>query len=246
MARRARSAPPSSQGSAAQVRAALRAVAKPALVPDQLRFFKTGKGEYGEGDRFLGVKVPQQRVVARSFRALPPDEAFALLESPFHEDRLTALFILVWQFEHGDEATQRRILDGYLARTRFVNNWDLVDSSAHFIVGAWVLERPRDLLTTLVRSPLLWERRIAVIATLALIRAGEADDTLALCEALLDDEHDLIHKATGWMLREVGGRVGLKHLRAFLARHARRMPRTMLRYSIEKLPPAERKRWLGA
>lgn len=229
-----------------EVREALRALATDARRTASLRFFKTGPGDYGEGDRFLGVSVPDQRVVARRFAALPIDAALGLLESPVHEERLTALLILVRHFEKGDEAARRRVFDGYLARARWVNNWDLVDSSAPQIVGGWLLERDRRVLDRLVRSPSLWERRIAVLSTLAFIRAGQGDDTLRLCEAVLGDEHDLMHKASGWMLREVGKRVDVALLRAFLSRHAAHMPRTMLRYALEHLPKAERLKWMAA
>jgi 3-methyladenine DNA glycosylase AlkD len=227
------------------VRRALAAKADAERAKQAQRFFKTGPGEYGESDTFLGVTVPAQREVARAHSTLPVDEALALLESPIHEERLTALFILVRHFERGDAPARQRIHEGYLARTRHLNNWDLVDSSAAQLVGGWVLKGDRRLLRRLARSQSLWENRIAIIACLALIRAGEAEDTLAIARVLLTHEHDLIHKATGWMLREVGGRVDVKLLRAFLAQHAATMPRTMLRYAIEKLPPPERKRWLS-
>jgi 3-methyladenine DNA glycosylase AlkD len=208
------------------------------------RFFKTGPGEYAAGDTFLGVRVPQSRAVAKEFRALPVAEAFTLLESPLHEARLTALFILVAHFKQGDEALRKQIYDGYLARARFVNNWDLVDSSAPYIVGMYLLDRPKSVLTKLAKSKLLWERRIAALGTFWFIRERRYDDAIRIAELLLHDEHDLIHKAVGWMLREIGNR-DLAVLRAFLEAHAHEMPRTMLRYSIEKLPAAERKDWLG-
>lgn len=230
---------------ASKVRAALRAAVEPGRAEGSARFFKTGKGEYGFGDRFLGVTVPAQRAIARDHAALPLDEALSLLRSPVHEERLTALLILVRQFENGDEATRRRIVDAYLANTAFVNNWDLVDSSAPSLLGTWLLDKDRRLLTKLARSTSLWERRIAMLATFAFIRKGESADAVAIAALLLGDEHDLIHKACGWMLREVGEKVGPDALLEFLDAHAPRMPRTMLRYAIEKLPKAERQAWLA-
>ncbi len=231
--------------SAEKVRRALEAEATPGRAEAVAGYFKTGKGEYGEGDRFLGVTVPAQRAIAKAHAGLALDEALELLRSPVHEERLTALLILVRQFEKGDEALRGRIVEAYLANTSQVNNWDLVDSSAPYLLGTWLLERDRRVLRRLARSESLWERRIAMLSTLAFIRRGEDEDALAIATLLLDDEHDLIHKAVGWMLREVGGRVGLEPLRRFLDAHAARMPRTMLRYAIEKLPKAERQAWLA-
>ena len=208
------------------------------------RFFKCGPGEYGEGDRFIGLTVPAQRRVARQFRDLPLAEVDVLLHSPVHEERLTALFIMVDQFRR-HEARRGGIVSLYLRRLRRVNNWDLVDSSAPQILGAWLLDKPRGRLDRLARSRNLWERRVAIVATLRFIANGESADAIRIATLLLHDEHDLIHKATGWMLREVGKRASEEALRAFLARHAARMPRTMLRYAIERLPPRERARWLA-
>lgn len=231
------------------VRSALAALATPERAASSRRFFKTGPGEYGEGDRFIGVPVPEQRKVAAQFATLPLADVAEVLRSPIHEERLVALLILARQMKRAknDPAAQRAIVDLYLAHTKHVNNWDLVDSSAYHLLGEYLLTRDRAPLRKLARSPLLWERRIAIIATLAFIRRGEHADTFAIAELLLDDEHDLIHKAVGWMLREVGEKVGLARLREFLAAHApHRLPRTALRYAIEKLPPTERKRWLAA
>lgn len=197
-------------------------------------------GGYGEGDVYLGVRVPDVRRVARNHRDLGVDELAELLRSAVHEERLAALILLVRRYPKEPE----RIHDLYLASTAHIDNWDLVDGSAPHIVGAHLLERPRDVLYRLVESDSVWERRIAVLATFAFIRAGQYDDTLALCERLLGDEHDLIHKATGWMLREVGNRDRARMV-AFVERHRAAMPRTMLRYAIEKLEPAERARLMA-
>lgn len=230
---------------AAAVRRALRQFASPSRALASARFFKCGPGEYGEGDRFIGVIVPQQRLVAKQFRALPLAEVDALLTSTIHEERLTAHFILTEQFARAsDRATQSRIVRLYLKRLPYVNNWDLVDTSADPILGGWLLEKPRALLDRLARSKHLWSRRVAIIATFRFIKHGESRDTLRIARRLLDDDHDLIHKAVGWMLREVGKRVSVADLRRFLLRHAHEMPRTMLRYAIEHLSAAERARWL--
>jgi 3-methyladenine DNA glycosylase AlkD len=208
-------------------------------------FFKTAPGEYGAGDRFRGIRVPVLRRLARQFAALPMPAVLRLLGSPWHEDRLLALLLLVRRFERGTVPERDRIAAAYLRHTRHVNNWDLVDLSAPNIVGAWLLRRDASLLDRLAGSGSLWERRIAVVATLAFLRAGRLQPTFAIARRLLADREDLIHKATGWMLREAGKREPAA-LRRFLARHAARMPRTMLRYAIERLPAAERRRWLRA
>lgn len=223
---------------------ALRTQARPARVAAALWFFKCGPGEYGEGDRFIGVTVPAQRIVARRFRELPIKESETLLTSPIHEERLTALFVLVDQFTRGDDRTRGQIFRLYMRRLRFVNNWDLVDSSAAQIVGGWLADKPRDLLDRLARSKHLWSRRVAMIATLHFIQRGDHRDAIRIATILVNDQHDLIHKATGWMLREVGKRASPAALTAFLNRHAATMPRTMLRYAIERLPEAERRRWM--
>jgi 3-methyladenine DNA glycosylase AlkD len=230
---------------AAQVQRALRAVATPARARALARFFKTGKGEYGEGDRFIGVATPDLRAVVRRHAGLPLPGIVRLLASPVHEDRSAALLILCERYRGADEAERARLVRFYLAHTARVNNWDLVDISAPRILGDHLLERPRGVLTRLARSPNLWERRIAVVATYAFLRRGECDDTLRLAERLLGDRHDLMHKAVGWMLRELGKR-DPRALRGFLDAHAARMPRTMLRYALERLGPAERRRYLTA
>ncbi len=228
---------------AVAVQRALQALAKPEVEAVARRFFKTGPGQYGEGDRFRGIKVPVVRGVMKTFRALPFAEAKVLLASPFHEDRLAALAILVWQFERGDAALRERIYRLYLGGARWINNWDLVDGSAPQILGGWLEDKSRAPLYALAKSRNLWERRMAMLASLWYIRKGECDDALRLAEALVASEEDLMHKAVGWMLREVGKR-DRKREEAFLAKHCRTMPRTMLRYAIEHFPEARRLAYL--
>ena len=206
-------------------------------------FFKTGPGQYGEGDKFLGIRVPALRRLVPEASALALDEVAKLLASPWHEARLLAVLVLVRQYERGTEANRRAIYRRYLSSLPHLNNWDIIDSSAPHIVGRHLDGRNRAALVRLARSKNLWERRIAVLATFWTIRKNEFDDTLALASILLEDREDLIHKAVGWMLREVGNR-NVDVLRGFLRAHAARMPRTMLRYAIEKLPAAERQEWL--
>jgi len=239
---------PSPAVTVASLRAELRAHATPERALVSQRFFKTGKGEYGEGDVFLGVAVPDIRRAVRAHRALPLAAAETLLSSKLHEERLAAVLLLVDQFGRAkrDPAAQEAIYSLYLRRLDRVNNWDLVDSSAPHIVGAWLHGRDRGVLDELARSPRLWTRRVAMLATQHFIREGEAEDALRIAALLVDDEEDLMHKAVGWMLREVGESVGLAALRGFLAAHAGAMPRTMLRSAIEKLSPAERRRWMDA
>jgi len=221
----------------------LAALANPADAANLQRFFKTSPGEYGAGDRFRGIRVPALRQLVTQHAALPFADVLRLLKSAYHEDRLFALLLLVRRFEHGDETEQRRVFDTYLLYTRSINNWDLVDLSAPNIVGTWVAAHGTGVLTRLVRSSSLWERRIAIVATLALIRKKRCTPTLTLARNLLKDREDLLHKATGWMLREVGKR-DLTALTAFLEHHAAVMPRTMLRYAIERLPEAKRQGFL--
>jgi len=229
---------------AADVTKALVEVADPGTVDSKARFFKAVPGGYGEGDRFLGVTVPDQRRVARRFAALGLDQVRTLLTTGAHEERLTALFILVRKFASADDAARQEIIDLYLANTAAVDNWDLVDSSAFQLLGEWLVDRDRGLLDELAVSQSLWERRIAVIATLAFIRRDDHEWTLRIADRLVDDDHDLIHKAVGWMLREVGNRDREAEL-AWLTRHHRTMPRTMLRYAIEKFDPELRKALLS-
>ena len=225
---------------AEHVREALRALHDPARALGSARFFKTGKGQYGEGDRFLGVTVPAQRTVARAHRGLPLPEIEALLASAIHEERLTALFLLVDAYAGGDDTMKRACFDLYLRNLAWVNNWDLVDASAEYVLGAFLLDRPRGILDELAASPVLWERRVAVLATFAFLKAGDASTTLVLAARLLDDPEDLMHKAVGWMLRETGKRVDRALLLGFLDEHAARMPRTMLAYATEHLDAATR------
>ena len=215
----------------------LRSHANPASVAILQSFFKTGPGQYGEGDRFIGIKTPVIRTVCRECRGTPLEEIQKLLRSPIHEERSLALVMLVDAFTIGERQTQRRIYDLYLANTAFINNWDLVDCSASQIVGGWLRGRSTAPLTRLARSTSLWERRIAMIATFDGIRRGEFGETFRIADLLLHDEHDLIHKAVGWLLREVGKRDGAAE-RAFLASRYKTMPRTMLRYAIERFPEA--------
>lgn len=210
------------------------------------RFFKTGPGEYGEGDQFLGVTVPQQRIIAKKYRNLPLGEVERLLMSPWHEHRLTGLLILTYRFSISEMAQKKEICDFYLAHTTRVNNWDLVDATAPGIVGAYLVESGSDigLLRHLARSLSLWERRIAIVSTFAWIRRGRHQECFEIAEILLHDSQDLIQKATGWMLREVGKRCGEDTLFGFLDRHADEMSRTTLRYAIERFPEAVRQGYL--
>lgn len=207
------------------------------------RFFKTGPGEYGEGDQFLGIRVPILRAQVKQCRNLPLEEVLIVLKSAFHEERLLALLIMVDQFAKGNVENKTNIYESYLQHTAYINNWDLVDSSAPQIVGAYLEQRDKQPLYTLAASTDLWERRIAIMATFHLIKKNDFDDALAISRLLRDDKEDLIHKAVGWMLREIGKR-DMAVERAFLQEHYQQMPRTMLRYAIEKFPEEERKRYL--
>ena len=222
---------------------ALRKLGDAALAQHSQRFFKTGKGEYGEGDRFLGIRVPVLRERLKMFRDTPGDEIIRLLASKYHEERLFALLLMVDQFRRGSESERGWIYRQYLANTRYINSWDLVDSSAGKIVGAYLEKRSRKPLYKLARSKSLWERRIAVIANSYFIGRNDFDDTLAICELLLNDDEDLIHKAAGWMLREIGKR-DVETEKAFLDRYCAVMPRTMLRYAIERLDHEDRRSYL--
>lgn len=212
------------------------------------KFFKTGKGEYAEGDVFLGLTVPQTRATIKSFYELSLHDLETILHSKFHEERLAALLILVHQFEK-QSVRRKEIFKFYLSNTQFINNWDLVDASAHYIVGRFIFQegkkRPSliSLLTKLAYSKNLWERRIAIVSTFYFIKNERFDETLQIASLLLNDEHDLIHKAVGWMLREVGKR-DISVLKTFLKKHHKTMPRTMLRYTIERFPEKERKAYL--
>ena len=218
-------------------------LANPEVAAHSQRFFKTAKGEYGYGDKFLGIRVPVLRQQVKHFKKIPLATAGQVLSSPYHEIRLFALLVLVYQFKRAKEEQREAIYRLYLGNTQHVNNWDLVDSSAHVIVGGYLLHRDKTPLTQLASSKSLWERRIAIIATLHFIKNGEYQPTLELAELLLNDPHDLIHKAVGWMLRELG-KQNLALEQAFLQQHYRQMPRTMLRYSIEKFTKEEREKYL--
>jgi 3-methyladenine DNA glycosylase AlkD len=206
-------------------------------------FFKTGPGQYGAGDKFLGLRVPDMRRLVREYPDLEDSQALEMLRSRWHEERLLALLFLVRSYRRGDKAVRATVHRAYLANTRYINNWDLVDASAHYIVGQHLEARNIRLLERLARSDDIWERRIAIVATFHFIRAGEFRPTLKIAKLLVDDTHDLIHKAVGWMLREVGKR-DRRVLDTFLRKHYRTMPRTMLRYAIERHPERVRKQYL--
>ena len=208
------------------------------------RFFKTGKGQYGENDEFIGVNLPAQRKVARKFYdKLSFTEFEKLLRSPIHEHRHTALIMLTIKYKKSDDADRKKIVSFYLKNRKYINNWDLVDSSAPYILGKHLLNEPKDILTKLAKSKNLWDKRIAIVATWWFIRENKYDDALKLIKIVLNDKHDLIHKASGWMLREIGDR-DINILENFLEKYADVMPRTMLRYAIEKLAPAKRKYYM--
>lgn len=221
----------------------LRALASPETATILQGFFKTGKGQYGEGDAFLGIKVPVLRTLAKQQRDASLDTVAALLASKYHEERVFALLLLMQFYQRADDAGMQAAFDLYLGSTARINNWDLVDISAPHIVGKHLEDRPRKVLHRLAKSELLWERRIAIIATHHFIRRDDFADTLKIAQTLLHDEHDLMHKAVGWMLREVGKR-DLAAEEAFLKMHYRDMPRTMLRYAIERFPEQKRKNYL--
>lgn len=224
---------------------ALKTFADKERAKSSLWFFKTGPGEYGEGDRFLGVSAAPLRKLAKEFREMPLDETIKLLHNPWHEARSLALLIMGLAYAKGDEETRKNIYEAYLGNTAYINNWDLVDCSAEHVVGAHLESRSRAPLYKLTRSKSLWERRIAIIATFRFIKKGEFGETLKIAEMLVNDQHDLIHKAVGWMLREVGKRGGQREEEEFLKKHCRTMPRTMLRYAIERFPEPLRKRYMG-
>jgi len=206
-------------------------------------FFKTGKGQYGEGDIFIGIKVPDQRKIAKLYPGLDLSEISKLLDDPVHECRLTALLILIEKYLKSDEKDKRKIVEFYLSKTHKINNWDLVDLSSHKIIGNYYFNRDRDILYQLVRSSNFWEQRIAVVSTYYFIKKNDFKEILAFSEILLDHKHDLIHKATGWMLREAG-KMDVSVLINFLDKHHKVMPRTMLRYAIEKLDEPLRKKYM--
>jgi 3-methyladenine DNA glycosylase AlkD len=236
-------------GSAAAIRTELAELADPERAVGMAHYFQARPGGYGEGDRFLGIAVPPQRRIARRHAAVTPlADVEELLESPWHEERLTALFVLVHRFERADDDERDRIVELYLARRNRVDNWDLVDASAPYLLGPWLLARNRPddgtLLDELAGSASVWDRRIAVMATFAGVRAGRPEATLRLADRLLTDPADLVQKAVGWMLREVANRDRAR-AEAFLAPRYRRMPRTMLRYAVERLPADRRRDYLA-
>jgi 3-methyladenine DNA glycosylase AlkD len=231
-------------GALNSVRRDLKKVARPERAKSNAWFFKTGPGEYGAHDRFLGVTVPQLRAIAREYRDMPLKYVVKLLRSPWHEERLLALLIMVGQYARADTSTRQAIHQLYLRNTKSINNWDLVDSSAAQIVGAHLESGDRRVLRRLARSTSIWERRIAMIATYHYIRQRDFTDALTIAGLLRRDEHDLIHKAVGWMLREIGKRDRGAEER-FLRKHARTMPRTMLRYAIEKFPQPLRRKYMA-
>ena len=208
------------------------------------RFFKTGKGQYGEGDIFLGIKVPKQREIAKRYLNLPLPKIQELLNSKIHEYRLVGLLILINKFKKSDEIQKGNIFNFYLKNTKNINNWDLVDLSAPNIIGNFLFDKKKETLYKLVESKNLWEKRIAIISTFEFIKNGEFNDALRISEILLNDKHDLIHKAVGWMLREIGKK-NEKILEDFLKEHYKKMPRTTLRYAIERLDENKRKGFLG-
>ena len=227
-----------------EIRKELRNLANPEKAKILMGFFKTGKGQYGEGDKFLGITVPQTRLVAKKHAQLPLAEVLQLLQSAFHEERLAALLILVLQYQQGDEKQKKKIFDAYLKNTQWINNWDLVDLTADRIVGAHLADKPKDLLFKLAKSKMLWERRIAMLATFHEIKNGRSETALAIAEKLLLDREDLMHKAVGWMLREVGKRCSQQVEEKFLQKYVKLMPRTTLRYAIERFEEGKRLRYL--
>lgn len=207
------------------------------------RFFKTGKGQYGEDDVFIGLTVPQTRQICKKYKELSIDELEKLLESPIHEHRLAAVIIMRKQAERANSVLRKSLYDLYLRRTDRINNWDIIDISCHKIVGAYLADKNRAILYKLARSKQMWERRIAIISTAYFIDKNDLEDTFKIAKVLLNDEQDLIQKATGWMLREAGKKDETR-LKEFLDKYASTMPRTMLRYSLERLHPADRAHYM--
>lgn len=226
-----------------QLKKELEHLANPRQAKNLQRFFKTRKGEYGEGDIFLGIKVPIQRQVAKNYQNLSLEEIEELLASKIHEHRLTSLFILISKYKKAEKNEKAKIFNLYLRNTKRINNWDLIDLSAPNIIGNYLLDKPRDILLKLAASKNLWEKRIAILATAAFIRENDFNETLIISKLLINDEHDLIHKAVGWMLREVGKR-NQQIEEDFLKEYYKIMPRTMLRYAIEKFDEAKRRIYL--
>jgi 3-methyladenine DNA glycosylase AlkD len=210
---------------------------------DLQRFFKTGPGEYGQGDVFMGVRVPELRKLVKLYPEITIEESVQLLRSSIHEERMLALLILVGKYSKGNETVKKKIYELYLQNTKYINSWDLVDGSAHHIVGDFLMDKSKEPIHRLANSKSLWERRIAILSTFHFIKHNTYSETLKISKILIADEHDLIHKAVGWMLREIGKR----HMPAqetFLKKYYKRMPRTMLRYAIEKFPEPKRQKYL--
>ena len=221
----------------------------PQKAATSMRFFKTGKGQYGAGDVFIGISVPEQRKVALKYQNLAPSDLESLLYSKEHEFRLVALMILVGQYQKGDKAIHKKLTEFYLAHAKRVNNWDLVDASAHYILGDYLLRYKTEkqalaLLIRLAKSDNLWERRITMVATWAFIRAKNPAPTFTLAQVLIQDKEDLMHKAVGWMLREVGKHCGQRTLSSFLDKYADQLPRTSLRYALEHYNEVKRKHYM--
>ncbi|OPY78249.1 MAG: DNA alkylation repair enzyme [Syntrophorhabdus sp. PtaU1.Bin153] len=226
-----------------QIQKRLQSLGDPKKAEVLRRFFKTGPGEYGNGDIFAGITVPEIRKLSREYETLSLPEISELLRSPLHESRTLALLLLIRAYKKGDVLLREKICDLYLENTRFVNNWDLVDISAEHIVGSHFRDHNREPLHALAASSLLWERRIAIVSTFHYIKQGDFTETLHIADLLLKDREDLIHKAVGWMLREVGKR-SQETEESFLKTHYKQMPRTMLRYAIERFPEDLRQRYL--
>lgn len=228
---------------AKDIHRALTSLADKGQAQQALRFFKSGRGEYAEGDRFLGIRVPLLRRMMGKFRDISLTQNLSLLKSPWHEERLLALLLLVDRYTRGDGQVRARVYTAYLRHTKYINNWDLVDSSASYIVGAHLVDKDKQPLYRMAKSKNLWQRRIAIIATFHMIKNRTYDDALGIALILKNDREDLIHKAVGWMLREIGKRHRATEER-FLQQHYQTMPRTMLRYAIEKFPERKRKAYL--
>lgn len=229
-----------------KIRIELKSLSNSEKAAHHQKFFKTAKGEYGEGDIFIGVTVPNLRKLSRKYKSLSLKETEKLLQSKFHEERLLALFILILKFQNKNitETEKTTIYKIYINNMQYINNWDLVDSSAHYIVGSYLLNKDKAVLYKLAKSQILWERRIAIISTFFYIRQNDFRDTLKIAEILLNDEHDLIHKAVGWMLRETGKR-NLEVEQEFLNKFYKVMPRTMLRYSIERFSKNDKNKYMS-
>lgn len=224
----------------------LRSFADSERAKNSSRFFKTGKGEYGEGDKFLGIVVPDCRKISRKYyKEITLSKLQKLIKSPYHEERLVALIILVLKFQKGKDEDRKKIYDFYLSNTKYINNWDLVDLSAPYIIGGYLSGKDKNVLNKFAKSKNLWEKRIAMLGTFYFINKDkEAEKALEIAEVLLHDKHDLIHKAVGWMLREIGKNCGEETEEKFLKKHYKTMPRTMLRYAIEKFEETKRRRYI--